>query len=137
MSANRPPGEAVLWERLRAAEKEIAWTEVPARPPAKRSRAPAARVRVAKLHDEEARFELSESGPRCSAVASSGPVGALLLLLEMDRRGTPGHLYARPAAQRSPYPDGAIEAEWGTPAAGDGRPEVPIAELLALVRYAL
>ncbi|HEV2449619.1 MAG TPA: hypothetical protein VGU43_04310 [Thermoplasmata archaeon] len=137
MSTNRLPGEAVLWERLRAAEKEIGWTEVPARTRSKRPRAPTPRIRVAKLHDEEARFELSESGPRCSAVASSGPVGALLLLLEMDRRGAPGHLYARAAAKSSPYPDGAIEAEWGSPAAGDGRAEVPIEELLALVRYAL
>lgn len=137
MSGHRLPGEAVLWERLRAAEKEIAWTEAASRPRSKRSRAPVTRVRVAKLHDEEARFELSESGPSCSAVASSGPVGALLLLLEMDRRGAPQHLYARPAAPRSPYPDGAIEAEWGGPPAGDGRPEVPIEELLALVRYAL
>lgn len=137
MSGGRLPGETVLWERLRAAEKEIAWTEAPTGARSKRSRSPSPWVRLAKLHDEEARFELTESGPSCSAIASSGPVGALLLLMEMDRRGAPGHLYARPASKRSPYPDGAIEAQWGSPAAGDGRPEVPIEELLALVRYAL
>jgi hypothetical protein len=131
------PGEVALWERLRTAEKEILWTPVPTRGGRRRGGAPPATVRRAKLHDEEARFELSESDDRAVAIASSGPVGALLLLLEMDRRGPPGHLRGRAASRASGYPDGAIEAEWGSGTVEDGRPEVPLGDLIALVRYAL
>ena len=136
MSGTELPGGAALWERLRAAEKEIHWTPVAA-PGGRRKGARSPTVRMAKLHDEEARFELEESDGRAVALASSGPVGALLLLLEMDRRGRPRHLRGRAAAKASGYPDGAIEAEWGTGTAEEARPEVPIEDLLALVRYAL
>jgi hypothetical protein len=136
MSAGALPGGAALWERLRAAGKEIEWTPVPVRGGRRRG-AGAATPRMAQLHDEEARFELAETDGRAVAVASSGPVGALLLLLEMDRRGPPRHLRGRAASRTSGYPDGAIEAEWGSASVEDGRPEVPVEDLLALVRYAL
>jgi hypothetical protein len=141
-----PPIDPGLRERFRAAEAQIQWRDAePARTrPAKgakpsRQRTPkpkTARVRIAHLHDEEARLEETDHGPTVSFVVDSGPVGALLVLLEMERRGPPALLTTRDAGESPEFPQGAIEARWDDRTT---RPEfaLPIADLIQLARYAL
>jgi hypothetical protein len=138
-----------LLERFRAAGAKIEWREdtpPPVRPPSaragaggpKKPRAAAAppRVRRAHLHDEEARVEEYAEAPGYRIVTDSGPVGALVLLLEMDRRGRPARIVPHDADVRSKFRQGAIEAVWE-----DGREDapvgLPIADLVQLARYAL
>jgi len=123
-----------LLARFRAAGGEIQWREVVTTVPRGRKR-PAApdRVRIAHLHDEEARILERSDGGR---VVESGPVGALVLLLEIDRRGPPTLLVAREANAVPEFTQGAIEARWGPGAAATG-PSLPISDLVGLARYAL
>jgi hypothetical protein len=124
---------AGLLQRFRSAGAEIQWRDD--RPPSKPRRgAPRAdRVRIAHLHDEEARIL---DRPDTSLVVDSGPVGALVLLLEIDRRGAPSVLNAREANAVRGFGQGAIEARWGASALASG-PALPMADLVALARYAL
>ena len=136
-----------LRERFRAAGAQVAWRDVappkPSSPPrAGRRPAPARakgssqRTRIAHLNDEEARVSESSVGPTRSMVVDSGPVGALVVLLEIERRGPPTLLTTRDADPASEFPQGAIEARWDD---GPGRPEysLPMADLIQLARYAL
>jgi len=122
-----------LLERFRAAGERIAWREEA--PPARKGgkRTPSlARIRIAHLHDEEARVEERRDGGRR---VDSGPVGALVLLLEIDRRGPVRSLRAHPAGALPGFGQGAIEASWEAPLT-DGT-DVPLADLVELARYAL
>ncbi|MCI4334077.1 MAG: hypothetical protein L3K04_00340 [Thermoplasmata archaeon] len=137
MSPSRLPGEPALWERLRAAEPEIQWRELPVRGGTRRPGAIQRRSRVARLHDEEARLDEREGPNGHASLASSGPVGALLVLLAIGRYGRPDHLRGRSAGEAVGFPEGAIEALWGSISQGSEGAELPIEDLLALVRYAL
>ncbi len=121
-----------LLERFRAAGARVAWRDAPTAKGERRRRGSAARI--AHLHDEEARVESSPS----VWTVESGPVGALLLLLEVDRRGPPSALVAHAAGARPGFGQGAIEASWEArgPRADRGSP-VPLADLVELARYAL
>jgi hypothetical protein len=91
---------------------------------------------VAHLHDEEARVEVSGRGQSRRIAVDSGPVGALVLLLEIDRRGPPTVLGAAEAGRDPSFPAGAIVAAWGTAAVPqDASPGVR--DLVELARYAL
>jgi hypothetical protein len=117
---------AGLLTRFRAAGREISWRD-------ERPGTRGGQTRIAHLHDEEARVLLRPDG---STVVDSGPVGALVLLLEIDAKGPPTALRARLADEVPGFGQGAIEAHWTGPPAG-AAPPLPLADLVALARYAL
>lgn len=121
-----------LLARFRAAEGKIGWREAPG--PARRS--PGRASRIAHLHDEEARVEVKGRGTRVRVAVDSGPLGALVLLLEIDRRGPPSGLGASEAGRHPGFPSGAIVVAWG----GEDVPRdatPTLADLVELARYAL
>ncbi len=121
-----------LLARFRSAADVIAWRPAPPRP-----KAPAGhRVRIAPLHDEEARVE-AWGGPRRGGVeVDPGPLGALVLLLEVDRRGPPTALGAREAGRSTAFPSGSVVAVWGKePVPTDSVPR--LGDLVEIARYAL
>lgn len=134
MSAAPLPVDEGLLARFRAAGEKIAWRSAARRSP--RAATAAASARVAHLNDEEARVERSgpERGP--TVVVDSGPVGALVLLLEIDRRGPPVRLVAHDAGRKKGFGQGAIEASWGKGGRSNA-PPLPITDLVGLARYAL
>jgi len=121
-----------LLARFREAGGKIAW-----RAALKKGPQPAVRrARVAHLHDEEARVEESGRGARVRVAVDSGPLGALVLLLEIDRRGSPSAIGAHEAGRDPAFPSGAIVAVWGGgPVPEDSRPG--LTDLVDLARYAL
>lgn len=128
------PGLSVdpgLMARLKEAYATIRWQDAPA------EEQPGVRAaRTALLHDETARVEVWETTLGAGVAVTSGPVGALVLLVEIDRRGPPKLLGARNAGGQAMFPDGAIVAVWGREkVAADSRPRV--ADLVDLARYAL
>jgi len=128
VSGSAIPVDAGLLARFRAAAPAIAWRPVPrARPPA----------RIAHLNDEESYVRTRSARGRTEVVVESGPVGALVLLLEIDARGAPHELWAEDTAA-PPFPQGALGAAWG-PARGapPERRAIPVADLVALARYGL
>jgi len=128
-----PLADPGLMARFRAVEPKIQWRPVAELAP---TGGAGRATRIAHLHDEEARVE-SEEGPSGSTWRTdSGPVGALVLLLEMDRRGEPTRLAAHAAGVIPGFTMGAIEAVWlpGQLMTPGG---LPIADVVALARYAL
>ncbi|MGA8543624.1 MAG: hypothetical protein WB947_08850 [Thermoplasmata archaeon] len=121
-----------LLSRYRDAGRKIAW-----RLAAKGARRPAGRkMRIAHLNDEDARVEEWGTTKRAGIAVDSGPLGALVLLLEIDRRGPPTSLGAENAGRDAAFPQGAIVAGWGeVTVPTDSRPKV--ADLVELARYAL
>ncbi len=118
--------------RYREAGQKIAWRE--ASTGARRPAGP--RARIAHLHDEETRVEVEARGRRVRISVDSGPLGALVLLLEIDRRGSPTALGAQEAGQNPSFPSGAIVAAWGGESVPeDSRPGLN--DLVELARYAL
>lgn len=133
------PVDAGLLARFREAGTRITWTEEkrpPRRGKGKKGGAAPPRRRRAHLFEEEATIELQEGGRRAVAVADSGPVGALLLLLEIDRRGPPAKVTAHVAGELPGFPEGAIEVTWAT---GKKEPDyaLPLTDLIGLARYSL
>lgn len=131
MSAGGVAGvDAALLARFRAAGATIAWRSATSLPGAR-----VARARIAHLHDEEARVEEREGAVGRQTVVDSGPVGALVLLLEIDQLGTVPSVDSIDGSVDPAFPSGALVAAWGSAA---GRPgAVPLADLVALARYAL
>jgi hypothetical protein len=126
------PVDPGLWARFRDGGRAIAWRPAPARPRAPKG----SRPRIAHLHDEEARVDSGGNARKGHVEVDSGPLGALVLLLEIDRRGPPSRLGARNAGRDPAFPSGSIVALWGPG-------EVPVdstprlADLVELARYAL
>lgn len=121
-----------LLVRYRAAGEKIAWRETSTG--ARRPGGP--RARIAHLHDEEARVEVRGRGTAVRITVDSGPLGALVLLLEIDRRGSPTALGAQEAGRSPAFPSGAIVAAWGNESVPeDSRPGLN--DLVELARYAL
>jgi hypothetical protein len=131
-----PPGplpiDPGLLARYRTAGNRIAW-----RPAAKEAPRPVGRrARIAHLNDEEARVEEWGTARRAGLAVDSGPLGALVILLEIDRRGPPTALGAEDAGRKPEFPNGAIVAAWGEiRVPTDSRPR--ISDLVELARYAL
>ena len=134
MSAPSPalPIDPGLLARYRDAGRKIAW-----RPAPRSVRRPAGRkARIAHLNDEEARVEQWGTAKRAGIAVDSGPVGALVLLLEIDRRGPPTALGSENAGRDVAFPAGSIVAGWGEVTVPiDSRPRVE--DLVELARYAL
>ncbi len=124
-----PLADPGLMVRFRAAEQKIAW-----RPVAGRSKGVS--VRIAHLHDEEARVESRERPGETTFRTDSGPVGALVLLMELDRRGAPTRLIAHDAGAVPGFPMGSLEAVWAAGAAPEAG-GLPLPDLVSLARYAL
>jgi len=121
-----------LLARYRAAATKIAWRAAAAgtKPPTRQ------RARIAHLHDEEARVVEIGRGRRVRVTVDSGPLGALVLLLEVDRRGVPAALGGQEAGRDPAFPSGAIVAAWdGGSVPRDSRPS--LSDLIELARYAL
>jgi len=126
------PVDPGLLRRFEDAGAQIAWRAAPAGPKRPRGR----RARIAHLHDEEARVETWGADPRGGVAVDSGPVGALVLLLECARRGAPDALGAANAGADPAFPSGAIVATWGGAAVPtDATPR--LRDLVELARYAL
>ena len=121
-----------LLRRYRDAGRRIAWRPAPKGV----RRLTGRKARIAHLHDEEARVEEWGTARRVGIAVDSGPVGALVLLLEIDRRGPPTALGAEEAGRDAAFPSGAIVAAWGDVAVPvDARPR--LVDLVELARYAL
>ena len=120
-----------LLGRFRAAGAKIAWRDSTSTPHAARSR----RARVAHLNDEDARVESWGRSPRGGVEVDAGPLGALILLLEADRRGSVPTVESREAGVDSAFPGGALYAEWGPRARPVRGPTIH--DLIELARYAL
>jgi hypothetical protein len=126
------PIDLGLLERFRRAGSEIAWRAAPART----GRTKGHRARIAHLHDEEARVETWGTARDGGVAVDSGPVGALALLLEADRRGLPTALGAAEAGHDPAFPAGALYAVWGSGTVlHDATPR--LRDLVDLARYAL
>jgi hypothetical protein len=126
------PIDPGLLVRYRGAGGKITW-----RPAPKGPRRPAGRrCRIAHLNDEEARVEEWGRGARVGVAVDSGPLGALVLLLDIDRRGPPAAVGALEAGRDPAFPSGAIVAGWGGESVpADSRPRLK--DLVELARYAL
>jgi hypothetical protein len=125
-----------LLERFRQAGSKIAWRPA-ARSPGKPTRPGGARrARIAHLNDEESRVEDDQPDAGYRIVTDSGPVGALVLVLEIDRRGPPDRLRAHEAGKLPGFPSGSLEAVWGAPPRKDD-PILALPDLIGLARYAL
>ncbi|MCI4373034.1 MAG: hypothetical protein L3K02_05270 [Thermoplasmata archaeon] len=118
--------------RFVAAGEQIAWRPLPEQPtrPAER------RGRIALLREDEARFEEWGSDDRGGVMVDSSPLGALLMMLAIDRRGVPTALGAVHAGRDDAFPSGALVAVWGDGSAPeDEHPR--FTDVLRLARYAL
>lgn len=132
MTSSPLPIDAGLLTRFRSAGDRIAWRAAPAG----RRSSSGRRAQIAHLHDEEARVESWGHSPSGGLEVDSGPLGALIVLLEADRRGTLPVLAARAAGADPNFPQGAITARWG----GAALPKPPgptLHDLIELARYAL
>lgn len=119
-------------ERLRSAEPRIEWRSPTALAPPARG----ATIRVAHLFQEEARVVRSETSRGLLLRVDAGPVGALVLLLEIVRRGPPSALGASDGGRDPVFPSGTLVARWGTGAVpADSTPR--LSDLVDLARYAL
>ncbi len=126
------PLDAGLLARFREAAQQIVWSPGPRGPRRPRG----STWKRARLHDEEARVELREGPSGTTVVVDSGPVGALVVLLEADRRGLPTSIGAGNAGGDTAFPQGSIVAVWGTAEVPrDGAPTFH--DLVELARYAL
>jgi hypothetical protein len=126
------PIDPGLLERFRHAAPEIRWRPAPGGSARRR----ASSARIAHLHDEEARVERWGTDRAGGVAVDSGPVGALVLLLEADRRGLPTSLGAAEAGHDRSFPSGALYALWGPGTVPtDSVPE--LRDLVELARYAL
>ena len=124
--------EPGLLHRFEEAARKIAW-RTPLPFPGRQS---GRRARIAHLHDEEARVETWGTDRRGGVAVDPGPVGALVLVLECARRGPPTALGAANAAAGSAFPNGRIEARWGSgEVPTDSIPRFD--DLVELARYAL
>jgi hypothetical protein len=130
MSGPSLPVDSGLLARFRAAGAKIVWR--PSGRPESRGRT----GRIAHLHDEEAHVVIWGKGTSRGIAAESGPLGALVLLLEADRRGLPLRWAAWNAGTDPAFPQGALVAVWGAPAPrADSEPRTE--DLVEVARYAL
>ena len=127
---------AGLLQRFRSAGAEIQWRDAAPAGRARRAGRASEHVRIAHLHDEEARVEESGRGKQHRVAVDAGPLGALVILLEVDRRGLPSALGAAEGGKETGFPSGAIVAAWG--GASVPLDSVPtLHDLCELARYAL
>jgi hypothetical protein len=122
MTGAEPAVEPKLMMRFRNAGAKIAWKSVE-------------HGRRAHLHDEESLVELRTSADGEQLWTEAGPVGALVILLEIDRRG-PATFLAGVESSSPTFRQGALIAGWGGPLP-DGAKAIHLEDLVAVARYAL
>ena len=125
------PVDPGLLARFRGAGERIVWRAAEA----VRAPGPRRRARIARLSDEEARVESWGRPPAGGLEVDAGPVGALVLLLEADRRGALPALESRNAGVDTAFSQGAVRAVWGP--RPESTPGPTIRDLVELARYAL
>ncbi len=116
-------------DRFRTAGRSIQWQSVVP------NEGGSSHARIATLHEQPARVEERETVSGREMIVDSGPVGALVLVLEVDRHGLPHALDPVAGGETEGFPEGALRAIWGTgpvPAPGAVWKDV-----LNLARYAL
>lgn len=118
-------------ERFRAAGHSIQWRETAPPTPTH------LRVRIALLREEAARIEERSSDSGREVIVDSSPVGALVLVLEVDRDGPPTTLGSVEGGVIPGFPDGALRAEWRTEAVAATEPTAAWRDIVGLARYAL
>ena len=133
MSGGPPAGriDPGLLERFRSAGAQIEWSALPAK------KGHPATARQAHLFQEEARVETVETRQGVRVSADSGPVGALVLLLELEKRGRPSQVVAQFPGRDPNFPTGALVGLWGAAELPPSDGPVSIADLVDLARYAL
>lgn len=120
--------DAGLARRFERAEEAIRWRPAPG------GQGPD--DRIAHLNDEEARVQLVDEGSTVCVTADPGPVGALVLMGEIGRRGDPTYLEALGHGP-PPFENGALRACWGPlRPLPPGRP-IPESDLIGVARFAL
>ncbi len=128
--------EPPLLARLRAAAPTIAWRPAEGAAPGRSERRrPSPEVRIAHLHDEEARVETVRRGEELTVTVDSGPVGALVLVVEAEARGPPRRIETFEAGKVPGFSAGSIRATWSR--SGTSGAAVSLRELAELARYAL
>ena len=137
----RLPLDAGLLDRFRLAGGQIVWRPAAITlPKPKDSGNHPSKVKgvrqVAHLNDEEANVERSGPASAPTLLVDSGPVGALVLVLEMDQRGLPHRLTTHESGRLTGFPQGALEASWD-PALDEAPLELPLSDVVGLARYAL
>ncbi len=123
------PGDPGLWERFRAIRPRLTTQRLRLPPPVRRGH----RADRVTLNEQTARREIRPGpGGSVEVVVDSGPLGALLLLLEWDDRNEPPVF--RPVDRGEPaFPEGAIVARFGGPPADS----LPAKQIVDLARFAL
>jgi hypothetical protein len=81
--------------------------------------------------------EEQKRGRGFSLWVDSGPVGALVLLLEAGVRGPPSRIEGIEGTLEPRFPSGAIRASWGASSPSAGGSRVTVTDLVELARYAL
>jgi hypothetical protein len=138
VTRSAPPAiDPGLLGRFREAEARILWRPAPAaRPIRGRNGAgsgPRTNARIARLDDEEARVEERRGRAGASILVESGPVGALVLLVRIDRQGATPRLSALDGGVDPAFPNGAIVAQWSS----KGPSTLGLKDLVEVARYAL
>ncbi len=133
MSGRAPAGrlDAGLLERFRSAGAQIEWSPLPA----KKGRPGTSRQ--AHLFQEEARVETVETREGVRVTTDSGPLGALVLILEFEERGRPAQLVCQNHGRDPAFPGGTLVALWGGAELPPSDGPVAMADLVDLARYAL
>jgi hypothetical protein len=122
-----------LLTRFEDAGRAIEWKPVPD-PPRRRG---GPKLRVAHLYEEEARVESWNTADGVALRADSGPVGALVVLLELMRRGRPYRLVSQNAGRATGFASGALVAVWGSTENPPSDSTLEVQDLVELARYAL
>lgn len=132
MTASVLPLESALVARFRAAGEAIRWRDLV-------SARGSSSLQLARLHEEESRVERSTEPRGVTLLTEAGPLGALVILLEADRRNALPSIRSVEAGSRSDFPEGGIRAQWPRPLSRTATEseEVPIQDLVVLARYAL
>ena len=138
MSGSPPyPIDPGLLERFRRAAQTIQWrpATLPRRAGGRRSGGSRSTARIARLHEEEARVEREEGRRGRELRVDSGPVGVLVLLVEIAGSEELPSLTTLASGADPEFPNGAVLARWPPPA---GTPStVGVRDLIEVARYAL
>lgn len=118
--------EPRLLERLRRAGRAVRWE----------GSGPDGGGRFAELHQERARVEERRAALGRELTVEAGPVGALVLLLEVDRTGRLPLLEVLGAGREPRFPDGALRATWDGIAREEEAASATWREVVELARYA-
>ncbi len=129
MTAPVPMIDPGLATRFQTEGARIAWRDAPDDPPGRPGR-------IAHLYEEEARVERGRTDDGALVLRTdSGPLGALVVVLEWLSSGCAPTVGAIPAGDDPAFPAGGLWAAFGGRATAGT--SVPLREIVELARYAL